>query len=204
MFDDFEQLGDTDEGSWLYALAEGTAGYFTARAAAEAGISRSTLSHHARPGGRLLHVARGLYRLRDFPSSLHEHIVAGWLRTPPSADAVISHESALELDDLSDLIADEVHVSVPRDRRRKPIEGVVIHPTAFPITLQQRRTVLGVPVTTVERTIIDVLRSTGVTEQVEAAAAQALQRGLTTKRRLRAAAETFPKTVQRQIDELTR
>src|SRR5919106_3865582 len=128
MFEKFEQDGDRDVGGRLYALAEGRAGYLTARDAADTGVARSTLSHHARPGGRLVHVARGLYRLHDFPSSPHEHIVAGWLRTPPSADAVVSHESALELDDLSDVIADQVHVTVPRAQRRKPIEGVVIHP----------------------------------------------------------------------------
>jgi predicted transcriptional regulator of viral defense system len=115
-----------------------------------------------------------------------------------------SHESALELDDLSDVIADEIHVTVPRSQRRKPIDGVVIHPTTFPITGRQRRNVLGIPVTTVDRTIVDVLRSTGLTEQLEAAVQQALQRGLTTKRRLRATAADFPQTVQRQIAELTR
>lgn len=204
MFEIFEQDGDKDVGGRLYALAEGNAGYLTARAAADAGLARSTLSHHARPGGRLVHVARGLYRLRDFPSSPHEHIVAGWLRTPPSADAVVSHESALELDDLSDLIADEVHVTVPRTRHRKQIEGVVVHVTTFPVTRRERRTVLGIPVTTADRTIIDVLRSTGMTEQLDAATKQALRRGLTTKRRLRATAEEFPKTVQRQVADLTR
>jgi predicted transcriptional regulator of viral defense system len=203
MFGKDEQDGDTFGGSRLYVLAEGHAGYLTARAAAKAGIARSTLSHHARPGGRLVHVARGLYRLRDFPSSPHEHIVAGWLRTPPSADAVVSHESALELYDLSDVIADQVQVTVPRAQRRKPIEGVVIHPTTFPITKRQRRDVLGVPVTKVDRTIIDVLRTNGRTEQIDAAVAEALRRGLTTKRRLRSTAAEFPQTVQRQIAELT-
>lgn len=202
MFENLEQKGDKHAGARLYALAEGNAGYLTARAAAGAGIARSTLSHHARPGGRLVHVARGLYRLREFPSSPHEHIVAGWLRAPPSADAVVSHESALELDDLSDVIADEVHLTVPRSRRRKPIDGVVIHPTTFPVRARQRRIVLAMTVTTVDRTIIDVLRSTGMTEQLEAAVQQALQRGLTTKRRLRATAVDFPQTVQRQITEL--
>lgn len=204
MFDKLEQLGDNDVGARLYGLAANHSGYVTARAAAEAGIPRSTVSHHARAGGRLVHVARGLYRLRDFPSSPHEHIVAGWLRTPPSADAVVSHESALELDDLSDVIADVVHVTVPRAQRRKPIEGVVIHPTTFPVTKRERREVLGVPVTTVDRTIVDVLRSAGLTEQIEVAVAEALRRGLTTKRRLRTTAEPFPRTVQRQIAELMR
>jgi predicted transcriptional regulator of viral defense system len=102
------------------------------------------------------------------------------------------------------VIADAVHVTVPRAQRRKPIDGVVLHPTTFPVTKRQRREVLGMPVTTVDRTIVDVLRATGLTEQIEAAVAEALGRGLTTKRRLRATAEDFPKTVQRQIAELTR
>ncbi len=204
MFGKLEQQGDTNVGARLYDLAEGRAGYVTARAAAVAGIPRSTVSHHARAGGRLVHVARGLYRLRDFPSSPYEHIVAGWLRTPPSADAVVSHESAFELDELSDVIADEVHVTVPRDQRRKPIEGVVIHPTTFPVTKRERREILGVPVTTVDRTIVDVLRSSGLTEQIEVAVVEALRRGLATRRRLRTTAEPFPRTVQRQIAELTR
>jgi len=204
MFENIEQNGDDQASNALYALAEGHAGYLTARAAIAAGIARPTLSHHARPGGRLIHVARGVYRLRDFPSSPHEHIVAGWLCTPPSADAVVSHESALELDDLADVIADAVHVTVPRVRRRKPIEGVVVHPTTFPVTPRQRREVLGVPVTTVERTIVDLVRAGGVTEQVEAAVDQALRRGLTTKRRLAATAGAFPLTVQRQVAELIR
>ena len=204
MFGLLEQPGDRDALARLYAVAEGRAGYLTARDASEAGVPRSTVAHHARPGGRLVHVARGLYRLRDFPSSPHEHVVAGWLRTPPSAGAVVSHESALELDDLSDVIADEVHVTVPRAQRRKPIAGVVVHPTTFPVTQRERREVLGVPVTTVDRTIIDVLRSAGLTEQIEVAVAEALRRGLTTKRRLQTTAEPFPRTVQRQIAELTR
>ena len=204
MFDKLEQTGDKDVGARLYALAQGRAGYIKARDAAEVGIPRSTVSHHARPGGRLVHVARGLYRLRDFPSSPHEHVVAAWLRTPRSADAVVSHESALELDDLSDVIADEVHVTVPRVQHRKRIEGVVVHPTRFPITKRERREVLGVPVTTVDRTIVDVLRSAGLTEQIEVAIAEALRRGLTTRRRLTTTAERFPKTVQIQIAELTR
>src|ERR687892_195334 len=84
---------------------------------------------------------------------------AGYLTARAAADAGVAHESALELDDLSDVIADVVHVTVPRAQRRKPIEGVVVHPTTFPVTKRQRRNVLGMPVTTVDRTLIDVLRA---------------------------------------------
>ena len=60
----------------LYRVAESQAGHFTTEQALATGMDRSTLRHHARPGGRYERVRRGLYRLRYFPSIPHEHIVA--------------------------------------------------------------------------------------------------------------------------------
>ncbi len=125
--------------------------------------------------------------------------MAGWLRTPPSADAVVSHQSALELHDLSDVIADQTHVSVPRDRRRKAVPGLTLHVTQLPILPNERREILGATVTSPERTILDVLREGGPNEQVELAIAQALRRGLSTRRRLIRTAEAFPKTAQHHL-----
>ena len=68
----------------LYATAESQSGYFTASQALEAGMDRSTLSHHARPGGRYERVGRGVYRLRHFPTSPLEHVVAAWLPLRPA------------------------------------------------------------------------------------------------------------------------
>ena len=59
--------------------AEAQAGYFTAQQAVNAGMDRSTLRYHARPGGRYERMRRGLYRLRHFPSSPYEHIMVAWL-----------------------------------------------------------------------------------------------------------------------------
>ena len=87
----------------LYRTAESQAGYFTTQQALAAGMDRSTLRHHARPGGRYERVRRGLYRLRHFPTSPHEHVVAAWLPLR-AAEAVVSHESALRLYELSDVI----------------------------------------------------------------------------------------------------
>lgn len=50
----------------LYALAEGQAGYFTARQAAEHGISRQLLSYAAR-AGHVERGGRGVFRLKRFP-----------------------------------------------------------------------------------------------------------------------------------------
>src|SRR6266508_5468968 len=100
----------------LYEIAEAQAGYITAEQAITAGIPRSTLGYHAGGAGTLERVGTGVYRLRRFPTTPHGHIVAGWLGLA-HADAVVSHASALEMRELSDVIADEVHVTLPRGKR---------------------------------------------------------------------------------------
>jgi predicted transcriptional regulator of viral defense system len=182
-------MSDVDHDG-LYRLAESQAGYFTAQQALAAGMDRTTLRHHARPGGRYERAGRGLYRLRHFPSSPHEHVVAAWLPLR-DAGAVVSHESALELYDLSDVIPSAVHLSLPRSKRgQRPRPGVRLHTLERPPSATEARRIAGVPVTAPERTIIDALEAGTRLEQVELAVRQALERGLTTPRRLRAAASS--------------
>lgn len=184
----------------LYALAEAQAGYFTAGQALAAGMDRSTLSHHARPGGRYERVRRGLYRLRHFPSSPHEHVVAAWLPVQ-DASAVVSHESALELYALADVIPDAVHITVSRAKRgQRPRPGVRFHTLERPPQSSETRSVHGIPVTSPERTIADSLEAGTQPEQIELAVGEALERGLTTPRRLRAATDERPARVRRFID----
>ena len=153
----------------LYSVAESQAGYFTAGQAIEAGMDRSTLRHHARPGGRYERVGRGIYRLRHFPTSPLEYVVAAWLPLRP-AHAVVSHESALELNDLADVIPDAVHVSLPRSQRgQRPRAGVRLHTLARPLEVGEIRDVAGIPTTTPERTIIDCIETGTQPEQVELA-----------------------------------
>ncbi|MDB5862095.1 MAG: hypothetical protein JWQ76_5784 [Ramlibacter sp.] len=187
---------DTNAEDRLYALAAPQGGYFTAQQAIDAGVARSTLTYHAREGGMLQRAGRAVYRLRRFPGSPHEHVVPVWLRLS-RADAVISNVSALELLDLTDVIADEVHVTMPRSKRGTKIpDGVRAHFTDRPISEQDRRLVLCVPVTGVERTIADVVRGDGWTEQIDLAVRQSLGRGMTTLPRLR---EQLPKSWQARL-----
>jgi predicted transcriptional regulator of viral defense system len=194
-----EKPGEIDDMSvqdCLYALAEGQGGFFTAQQAIGAGVARSTLTYHARDGGMLRRAGRGVYRLRRFPSSPYEHVICAWLGLS-RAGAVVSHVSALELMELTDLIVDEVHVTVPRSKRGAAVPaGVRVHFTARPIEGPQRHTVSGMPVTGVERTIADVVRVVGWSEQVDLAVRQSLSRGMTTPARL---SEALPKTWQRRL-----
>jgi predicted transcriptional regulator of viral defense system len=181
----------------LYALAEPQGGYLTAQQAIDAGVARSTLTYHAREGGMLQRVGRAVYRLRRFPGSPHEHVVPVWLGLS-RADAVVSNVSVLELLGLTDVIADEVHVTMPRSKRGTTIpEGVRAHFTDRPISGRDRRRVLGVPVTGVERTIADVVRGDGWSDQVDLAIRQSLSRGMTTVPRLSA---QLPKSWQRRLE----
>lgn len=182
----------------LFQMANEQAGYFTAAQARAAGYSWPLLSYHARRG-RFARVARGLYRLRDYPTSPREELIAAWLRLAP--DAAISHESALEVLDLSDLIPQSIHVTVPRARRKlTPQPGVAIHTTTRPLEAADVFTRDGVRITTPERTIVDVAESGAAPEQVIEAARQAIDRGLTTPARLREEARSRGRRVSSLIE----
>jgi predicted transcriptional regulator of viral defense system len=192
-------MADVDHEA-LYRQAESQAGYFTAPQAVEAGMDRSTLHFHARPGGRFERVRRGLYRLRRFPSSPGEHVMAAWLPLRASG-AVVSHESALELLGLSDVIPDAVHLTVPRSERGlRRREGVRLHTTEDPPGAKEIQTIAGLPVTRAERSILDALEIGAQPEQIGMAIGQAQERGLTTPRRLRRAAAGRSERVRRFVE----
>jgi predicted transcriptional regulator of viral defense system len=117
----------------LFDLATEQHGYFTAAQAARCGYASDMLTYHVKQG-TFQRVHRGVYRFRDFPFSTREDLVAAWLAVGKDV-AVVSHESALDLWDLSDVVPDAVHLTIPRARRsraRRPPPGVIIHTTARP------------------------------------------------------------------------
>jgi predicted transcriptional regulator of viral defense system len=182
----------------LFAVASAQAGCFTAAQAAAQGFSSALLSHHVR-SGRFVRIARGLYRFRDYPTQPGDEVVAAWLHQAP--EAVVSHESALEILGLADTIADGVHLTVPRSRRRLvPQDGVVIHTTTHPPGPTETVSRRGMRVTAPARTIADVAASGVAPDQVTAAVLAALARGMTTPALLREAASVRGRRVQRVIE----
>lgn len=200
--DIIQDMSDDVDHEGLYRLAEEQAGYFTTQQALGAGMDDSTLSYHARSGGRFERVRTGLYRLRQFPTSSHEHVVAAWL--PLRGDgAVVSHESALELYGLSDIIPRAVHITLPRSKRghrRRP--GVQLHSLERPPGPKEKRRRGPVVVTTPERSIVDALASGSQPEQVELAVRQALERGLTTRGRLLSATAGRSARLRERVEQI--
>jgi len=164
----------------LYRLAEPRAGYFTTAQARDVDVSRQQLHYLARTGS-IDRVAHGIYRLRRFPAQRFEDVIVACLWA--GEDAAASHDTALAVYELTDAMPARIHVTVPRPFRGQR-RGVVVHVAGLD---EGERTVrAGVPVTTVERTIADLVGQSGTMAAVEAAT-QALERGLVTRRRLRAA-----------------
>ncbi len=167
----------------LYRIAEQQAGYFTARQAAQAGFSWERLTDYSK-NGRFQRVAHGIYRLSQFPSSRFEDLFVAWLKCGPKS--AISHESALAVYDLSDVIPSETHVTVPRTASRRRA-GIRLHTNRLrPGDIVKRE---GLPVTSVPRTIADVARAGLSEDHVERAVRDALQHGLTTRQALLAEAK---------------
>lgn len=165
---------EPDQGK-LYEIAEPQRGYFTSAQAAQAGFSRKLLWHYQKTGA-LLRIRHGIYRLARFPASAFEDLFVAWLRCGPKS--AISHESALALYELSDVLPGEVHVTVPRTASRRR-EGIRLHTRRLrPGEIAHRE---GLPVTAVPRTIADVARAGLSEDHVASAIRDALKRGLTTK-----------------------
>ena len=141
----------------LYEIAEGQGGYFSTAQARQAGFSGELLSYHAKTG-RFERVAHGVYRLRQFPSSPFEDLFIAQLRAGP--ESVVSHDSALALYELSDLLPSEVHLIVPRTASRRRT-GIRQHTNR--IAPEEIATREGLRATTIPRTIADLAR-TGVSE----------------------------------------
>ena len=187
----------------LFEVAAGQAGYFTAEQARASGYSWALLSHHVK-SGRFIRVRRGLYRFREFPSSMREEVIAAWLAVGKDI-AVVSHESALDLLDLSDVIPNYVHLTVPRTKRHHPsIPGVKLHTTTRPLRPEDRTYGEIVQLTSATRSILDAADYGTAPEQIEMAIIQAVNRGLTIPQRLREDAQRRNRRVAELVEQSLR
>jgi len=158
----------------LRTLSQG--GHFTTAAAGACGYSWALLSHHVR-GGRVHPRTSRPLQAPAIPSEPRDEVLAAWLAAGP--DALVSHESALDLLGLGDLIPDSIHITISRSRRRwRPPPGVSVHTTLAPPgadDVGQRR---GIRVTSPTRALLDVVQAGGAPDQVTLGIRQAVDRGL--------------------------
>ena len=127
--------------------------------------------------GRYVKLHRNVYVMAGTPITYETRLVAAVRWAGPGA--AVSHRSAAALHGLAGFARRQVEISTHRSVNA---EGVIVHTRA---KLQRRdiTTKDGIPVTSIERTLIDLM---GVCspDQVELALDDALVRGLTTIRRI--------------------
>jgi hypothetical protein len=98
-------------------LASTQSGYFTLTQAIEAGF---TSAEQLQIQERVELAAEGVYRFVHYPPSDHEDLVVTWLQTEKLG--VFSHDTALALHELSDILPARQHITVPPGW--KPVEGM--------------------------------------------------------------------------------
>lgn len=181
--------------SRLFEIASEQRGYFNSKQAHEAGYSTDLIKHHVKRGN-FTRIRRGLYRLHPYPTAPDDHVVEAWLEAGPKA--VVSHESALAVHGLSDVVPSKVHVTVPRSHRmvvsRVP-RGIDVHTTEKSLTSDQIVKRGPLRVTTPARSIIDAAEAGTAPEQIILAIRQSLQEGMTTMKELQRLAAARSKRV---------
>jgi predicted transcriptional regulator of viral defense system len=166
----------------LYNIAAAQDGLFTTRQAAEAGYSPQLLTHHL-GAGRVFRERRGVYRIAHFPSGDREDLTVIWLWS--EQEGVFSHQTALSLHDLSDVLPSQIHLTLPeawRRRRLRVPHGISLHYGDVEAT--QRCWFGAVPTTAPGRSLEDCAAEHLAPDLLRAATLQALSRGLVFRRDL--------------------
>ncbi|MBL0169105.1 MAG: type IV toxin-antitoxin system AbiEi family antitoxin domain-containing protein [Gemmatimonadaceae bacterium] len=175
---------DEPQPNWdrLFEIAAAQEGNFTTAQAAAAGYSPQLLAHHL-GAGRIIRLRRGLYRLVHFPAGDNESLVRAWLWSERAG--VVSHQTALALHGLSDILPAVVHLTLPvawRARRLRVPQGIVLH---FADLVAEERTWYGaVPISGAARAMNECARAGTSPDVLRDAARQALRRGIVTKAEL--------------------
>jgi predicted transcriptional regulator of viral defense system len=165
----------------LYEIAEGQQGFFTTKQAKGVGFTENTHPYHVQ-AGNWIREHRGIYRLASFPRGERPDLMLWslWSRNRgEAAQGVYSHQTALSLYDLSDLMPAKLHMTVPKNFRRNSEipRALVLH--FADLRQSDNGAVHGVRVTKPMRTILDLLEGGDVPLAIlRQALREGLRRGL--------------------------
>jgi hypothetical protein len=139
--------------------------------------------------GRWRQLHPGVYATFTGPPGRSARLWAAVLSSGPGA--VLSHETAAELHGLTDKPAEDIHVTVPVQRRIRAAEGVSVHRSAWAV-----QATLGgsyPPRTKIEETVLDLTQTARTIDEVCGWVTRAFARDLTDESRLRTAMGARPR-----------
>lgn len=171
----------------LFEIADRQQGYFTAQQAEACGIPHSNFHFRIR-SGEWVKLLRGIYRLVHYPETDRSELVLWvlWSRDKKgNPQGVWSHETALDIHEISDIMPSKMHMTVPlRFRKRIAIpKHLKLH--FADLSENDVETWQGYQVTTPLRTLIDVIEEGIIPqEQIEQAIRDGLKKGILSLRDL--------------------
>jgi predicted transcriptional regulator of viral defense system len=186
----------------LYEIAEDQQGFFTTKQAKAAGFAENTHPYHVQ-ARNWIREHRGIYRLSSFPRGERPDLMLWslWSRNRGEvAQGAYSHQTALSLHDLSDVMPAKLHMTVPKSfRRNSEIPRVlVLHFADLPQS--EMGAVHGIRVTKAMRTILDLLDGAEVPlATLRQALREGLRRGLIRRSEIAEARKHFTGDKQLRI-----
>ena len=190
----------------LAAIAEENDGLLTAEQARQAGLTDSVLARLVQRG-RIERTARGVYRIPYItPSRFSQYREAVlWAKANRGPkDVALSRATALSVYGISDANPHVIHLTVPKSarlRRQKP-RGVVVH--REDLTPEDISVHEGIPLTTISKTVADLLRSSARLDLVRQAISDARREGFirdTEAARLRGMVEAHVKSLRERKEQ---
>lgn len=171
----------------LFQIAERQQGYFTSRQAEECGYPSSNV-HRYLISKEWIRERHGIYRLARYPMTDRPELVLWslWSRDKKGqVRGVWSHETALDIFELSDVMPSKLHMSVPK-KFRKRVEipkALALHYVDLrEVDIQAQQ---GYLVTTPLRTLIDIAQAGELSyDLIKQAVHAALRKGMVTRREL--------------------
>jgi putative AbiEi antitoxin of type IV toxin-antitoxin system len=166
----------------LRNLARQQSGVVCRTQALKVGLSVGSIKFRV-SSGRWQQVHPGVYATFTGASGRSAQLWAALLWAGPGA--MLSHETAAELQRLADKPVQVIHVTVPGQRRVRSVPGVTIHRSGRAMEAVQRDS--NPPRTSIEETVLDLTQTAATFDDVCGWVTRAFARDLTDEGRLRAA-----------------
>ena len=171
----------------LYEIAQSQQGFFTTKQATRAGFAEKTHAYHVKVGN-WIREHRGIYRMADFPAAERPDLMLWYLwsqNRQEVPEGTYSHDTALSLHELSDIMPSKLHMTIPKHfRRNSRIPGILVLHRAD-LAKGDLQEMHGMRVTRPLRTILDLLQTGHVDRNlIRQAIDEAMRRGLISKKQV--------------------
>lgn len=177
----------------LFEIADRQQGYFTAGQARDCGYHDSHFQRYIK-SGEWLRIGRGMYRLARYPIAERPDLIEWslWSRSKQGdVQGVWSHETALDLYDLCDIMPAKLHMTVPKYFRKSIITPSILKLYFSDLPQNDWIEQHGYRITTLIRTLLDLAKTRQISDEfIEQAVREGCRRGFLLQQQIDSLPET--------------